>query len=189
MPKIYDMYVMAQAQPEGELVAGITYFTSWAPWRSYRVLSAIHVLRVGEIRATYQRQKYRMWGNFYRLEEDYISGTIEDRKEYLTKFFSHPGYKVIRLKNNKCMFKTSDANYIIGKIANVNSKVHALELGVGTMWNGKDYTLARYFCSGTEMSGLTEAMLSHDSDSVTMGLDTLKNQDAIITCKNCLKKL
>ena len=185
MPEINGMYAMVKPQLDGVLTAGHIYFSSFAPWEAYRLASAIHILNVGENSVRYERQRYRTWGNLFKLEGGYTTDTIEDDPANLFVLSHH---RAIPINANKCIFSTDNFQYAIGKTVPHGGKIHGLELGEETMWNGTKYYLFNYYCSDVGMAGLSEMFLNKNND-VTMSLSTLEQQTDIITCSNCLRKL
>ena len=180
-----EMYAMVRPRADNKLTAGHIYFSAFAPWQAYRLSSAIHILNVGENNVRYVRQRYRMWGNLFKLEEGYTTGPIEDHPANLSVLSHH---RAIQINAKKCIFNTDNIQYSIGKAVGSGGKMHGLEQGEETMWNGTKYPLFYYYCSSVGMSGLSEMLLNKNND-VTMSLSALEKQTDIITCSNCLRKL
>ena len=183
-----DSYAMVQTRPDDAELVGDVYFASYTPWTSYRLSTAIEIASISEDEVCYRRLKYRLWGSFYKLEPEYTSEIYDIPRAHLISQISR-GYSAVRIKNQKCIFTSDLTRYVLGSLVTGTNKTHALEVKVETMWNSDEYLAAYYFCSGTEMSGLSEVIRLPGISDVTMDLNTARQQRDIITCLNCLRKL
>ena len=183
------IHAMVQQRHSDSVVAGSIVFREHKPWQEWRLSSALHVISVGRDEFRYERQRYRIFGNFFKLEPQYTTGIIADRIEYFPRIFSYKSYNAVQIGLTRCIFKMDNAQYIIGKTAEREGKVHALNFNERTMWNGTPYFGVSYLCSGGEISGTVEVKPLHKDSGVTMDTEVLRQHRDMITCSNCLRKL
>jgi len=181
-----NMYAMVPINPGEGILVGSIHFGSSYPWESYRLSSAIEVVRITGEDIHYRRLKFRMWANFYMLEPQWTSDIYEGRADHFRSQVAQ-GYNAIKIGVNKCIFKADVEQYVLGTTANTTRKIHALRLKERDMWNGGKYLAAHYLCSGAEMSGLSE--VTRLRKGIVASLDTVKQHKDIITCSNCSRKL
>ena len=183
------IHVMVKLGHLNSVVAGDIIFRSVRPWEEWRLSGALHIVSIKGDKLRYERQRYRIFGNFYKVEPQYTTSIIEDDITHFSGRFAYPFYSATQIKSTKCIFKMDNTRYIIGRTAERAGKIHALDLREKTMWNETKYLAVSYLCSSMGVSGLVEAKSSRKDNGVTMSIDTVVQHKDMITCSNCLRKL